>query len=137
MLGQTGRVLRYLSLDWIDALTTEVAASDQMAAVATEHTVGVTQVVTDGPEGTVVYHLQVGGGEASFGPGAADPETIRFEQDWDTAVAVATGQLNAQEAFITGRIRIFGDQQALPASQPVFAALDEAFSRVREQTSYH
>lgn len=136
MLGQTRRVLRYLSLDWIDALTAEVAASEQMAAVATEHTVGVTQIVTDGPEGTVVYHLQVGDGCAEFGPGHADPETIRFEQDWDTAVAIATGQLNAQEAFITGRIRIFGDQQALPQNQPVFAALDEAFTKVREQTEY-
>ena len=34
-----------------------------------------------------------------------------MEQDWATAVAVATGELNAQEAFVTGRIRFAGDQQ--------------------------
>ena len=46
-----------------------------------------------------------------------------MEQDWDTAVAVATGELNAQEAFVTGRIRFQGDQQLLIESQPLFAAL--------------
>jgi putative sterol carrier protein len=129
-------VVRYLSLEWIDALTAEVATSDDLGALADEHTVGVTQVVTDGPEGTVVYHLQVGDGAARFGAGPADPEDVRFEQDWQTAVAVATGELNAQQAFITGRIRLYGDQQKLLASQPVFGALDRVFTTVRERTEY-
>ena len=129
-------VLRYLSLDWIDALTAEVAASADMAAVAAEHTLGVTQVVSDGPEGSVVYHLQVADGRASFGAGPADPEDLRFEQDWTTAVDVATGALNAQEAFLAGRIRLFGDLPTLMANQPVFRALDGVFGTVRERTEY-
>lgn len=128
--------MRYLSLDWIDALATAVADSPEMAAVAADHTVGVTQVVSDGPEGTVVYHLQLADGRATFGPGAADPEDLRFEQDWTTAVEVATGVLNAQEAFLEGRIRLFGDPPALMANQPVFRALDGAFGSVRERTDY-
>lgn len=129
-------MVRYLSLDWIEALSTEVAGSADMAAVAAEHTVGVTQVVSDGPEGTVVYHLQVAEGRATFGAGAADPEDLRFEQDWTTAVDIATGALNAQEAFLAGRIRLFGDPPALMANQPVFRALDQAFTTVRERTEY-
>ena len=116
--------VRYLGLAWIRELTREVAESASLSELATEHRVGVTQVVTDGPEGDVTYHLQVGDGAASFGAGPADPEHVRMQQDWATAVAVATGELNAQEAFITGRIRLFGDQQALMRTQPVFAALD-------------
>jgi len=129
-------MIRYLSLDWINALATEVAASDQMRSVAETHSIGVTQVVSDGPEGDVTYHLSVGGGAATFGAGPADPEDVKMEQDWDTAVAVATGELNAQEAFIGGRIRLFGDQQKLLESQPVFGALDAVFATVRERTSY-
>jgi putative sterol carrier protein len=128
--------VRYLSLGWISALAREVAESERMAEVAALHTIGVTQVVTDGPEDTVVYHLQVRDGEARFGPGPADPEDVRIEQEWDTAVAVATGALNAQEAFIGGRIRLSGDQQLLMASQPVFGALDAVFTTVREHTDY-
>ncbi|NCZ70674.1 MAG: hypothetical protein EBY80_10995 [Actinobacteria bacterium] len=100
--------VRYLGLEWIDALTREV----------------------------VTYHLQIADGKAAFGAGAAWPEDVRFEQEWDTAVSVATGQLNAQQAFITGRIRLYGDQQKLGASTPVFAALDAVFTTVRAFTVY-
>lgn len=132
----TAESVRYLSLAWLRELSREVAESETLRALAAEHAIGVTQVVAEGPEGTVIYHLQVGEGAASFGPGPADPEHVRMEQDWATAVAVATGELNAQEAFITGRIRLYGDQQALLGAQPVFGALDAVFSSVRERTAY-
>jgi putative sterol carrier protein len=129
-------MVRYLSLDWITALSEEVAASEHMREIAESHRIGVTQVVSNGPEGDVTYHLSVGDGEASFGAGPADPEDVKMEQDWDTAVAVATGELNAQEAFIGGRIRLYGDQQKLLESQPVFGALDAVFVTVGERTTY-
>ncbi len=130
------QVIRYLSLEWLAALTTEVADSAALQALASTHTIGVTQVVTDGPEGTVVYHLQVGDGVATFGAGSAFPEDVRMEQSWETAVGVATGGLNAQEAFIRGRILLTGNQQKLVESQPVFGALDGVFTSVRERTEY-
>jgi putative sterol carrier protein len=129
-------VVRYLSLEWFDALSAEVSASATLSELASRHTIGVTQVVTDGPEGDVTYHLQVRDGAAAFGAGAAEPEDVRMQQDWATAVGVATGEQNAQEAFIGGRIRLSGDQQKLIESQPVFAALDEVFKSVRERTEY-
>jgi SCP-2 sterol transfer family len=129
-------VPRYLSLDWIDALSREVAASDELRELATTTAIGVTQVVTDGPEGDVTYHLQVGDGEARFGPGAADPEHVRMEQSWSTAVAVANGDLNAQEAFVDGSIRLYGDQQRLLDAQPVFGALDHVLASLRGRTEY-
>lgn len=130
-------MLRYLSLDWINELSEEIDRSEQMREIADSHRIGVTQVVSGGPEGDVTYHLTVGDGDASFGAGPADPEDVKMEQDWDTAVAVATGELNAQEAFLGGRIRLFGDQQKLLDSQPVFGALDVVFSSVRNRTTYH
>jgi len=130
------RVIRYLSLEWLAALTDEVAASATLQALAAQHTIGVTQVVTDGPEGTVVYHLQVGDGSAGFGAGSAFPEDVRIEQTWETAVGVANGTLNAQEAFIKGRVLLTGNQQKLMESQPVFSALNDVFEKVRERTEY-
>jgi putative sterol carrier protein len=132
----TSERVRYLSLQWITELSREVADSEQMARLAATHSIGVTQVVTDGPEGTVTYHLAVRDGTARFGTGPADPEDVRMEQDWGTAVAVATGELNAQEAFIGGRIRLTGNQQLLLEAQPVFGALDAVFTTVREHTVY-
>lgn len=128
--------MRYLSLEWIDALRGAVADHDELQGLAAEHRIGVTQVVIDGPEGDVTYHLQVGDGTARFGTGPAEPEDVRMAQDWDTAVAVATGEMNAQDAFVNGHIRLTGDQQRLLDAQPVFGALDRVFQDVRTRTSY-
>ena len=128
--------MRYLSLEWIEAMQERVAGSETLAALAAAHTIGVTQVITDGPEGTVSYHLQVGDGVASFGPGAAPVEHIRMEQSWESAVAVATEQIPAQELFMKGHVRITGDAQRLIECAPVFGALDTAFTEVRSLTVY-
>jgi putative sterol carrier protein len=128
--------VRYLSLDWIDAVAGAVAASDRLQRLAPVHEIGFTQVVTEGPEGDVTYHLQVGDGKVAFAAGPADPEHVRMEESWETAVAVATGSLNAQEAFVNGQIRLRGDQQRLLDSQSLFGALDSVFTAVREETEY-
>jgi putative sterol carrier protein len=127
---------RYLSLDWIDELRAEVEDNAALVEAAAGQTLGVTQVVTDGPEGEVVYHLQVVDGSVRFGPGPAEPEDVRLQQTWETAVAVATGSLNAQEAFIRGGIKVHGDTQALLGAVPLFAALDGVFASVRGRTEY-
>jgi len=113
-----------------------VGASESMQTASQTHEIGITQVVTDGPEGTVMYHLQVGNGVAAFGAGPASVEHVRMEQSWETAVAVATEQVAAQEVFIKGHVRIGGDSQRIMDSLPVFAALDAAFASVRSETVY-
>lgn len=128
--------MRYLSLDWIDALNNEVASRPGFGVLAERHTIGVTQVVLDGPEGDVLYHLQSGPEGVRFGVGPADDESVRMEQSWDTAVAVATGELNAQEAFARGFIRLSGDQMALLDAAELFGALDPVFAAVRADTDY-
>jgi len=128
--------VRYLSLDWIDALSGRVADDEALRALAESHEIAVTQVVTGTPEGDVTYHFAVGSGSARFGAGPADGEDVRLVQDWETAVGVATGKLNAQEVFIGGRIRVSGDVQKLLDNEPVFAALDGVFEAVRADTTY-
>lgn len=114
----------------------EIAKNETMAELAHTHSIGVTQVITDGPEDTVVYHLQVGDGIASFGAGPAEHEDVRFEQSWQSAVDVATHVVPAQELFIKGLVRITGNTQLIVDCVPVFAALDTAFETVRSQTVY-
>ena len=129
-------MIDYLSLAWIRELSREVRESAELADLATHHSIGVTQIVEDAPEGDVTYHLQVADGTAAFGAGPADPEDVKMQQSYETAVAVATGELNAQEAFVTGKILLFGDREALMGAQEVFAALDAVFNTVRVRTSY-
>ena len=128
--------VRYLSPEWIAAVTARVADSETLRGLAAQHTVALTQVVTGTPHGDVTYHLAVRDGVVTFGPGAAPDEDVRFTESWDTAVAVSTGTLHAQEAFINGAIRFAGNHQRLIDAGDVFAALNPIFEEVRTAVEY-
>ena len=131
-----GAMIRYLSLTGSTPCPTEVAAEREPPRVGRQPPDQRHPGRSNGPEGDITYHFRVGDGDATFGAGEADDEDVRMEQQWSTAVAVATGELNAQEAFICGQILLFGDQHKLLDAQPVFGALDAVFASVRERTSY-
>ncbi len=128
--------IRYLSKEWIDAVSDSVTTSEALQLLGNKHIFGLTQVVTSTPFGEVRYHLQSGAGAVKFTIGDANPENVRFVQDYQTAIAVATGKMNSQEAFINGHIRFSGDHQCLIDAQEIFALLDEVFTSVRDQTEY-
>ena len=123
---------QYLSPAWIDAVRQAVVG----CLADTGTSLRLTQVVRGGPEGDVTYHLAVQDGRAAFDAGPAKDEDVRLVQDWDTAVAVARGELHAQEAFLRGRIHLHGDAAALVAALPVFDALEDAVASVRAETTY-
>lgn len=129
-------MMRYLSLDWIDEISRRVALDAALQALGERHTIGITQVITESPDGTVIYHLQAGNGRVAFGAGPADPEDVRLEQEWFSAVDVATGEMTAEDAFITGCIRLSGNAPLLLECQAVFAGLDPIFSVVAADTDY-
>lgn len=128
--------MRYLSDEWISAVAHEVRADPAVAAAAVGHTVAITQVVTDSPFGEVTYHLVCADGRVHFGAGPA-PSDVTFRQSYDTAVAIARGELNAAESFITGKVRFSGNHETVIAAQPFFAALDSVFTRVRARTTFN
>ncbi|MFZ9804857.1 MAG: SCP2 sterol-binding domain-containing protein [Ilumatobacteraceae bacterium] len=128
--------MRYLSDEWISAVAHEVGADPAVAAAAAGHTVAITQVVTDSPFGEVTYHLVCADGRVHFGAGPA-PSDVTFRQSYDTAVAIARGELNAAESFITGKVRFSGNHETVIAAQSFFAALDSVFTRVRARTTFN
>lgn len=127
--------MRYLSDDWIAAVAEEIAHDAALTAVATNHSVSVTQVVTGSPFGDVTYHLVCRDGAISFGKGAV-PSDIVFTQSYEAAVDVVHGRLNAAEAFINGKVRFTGNHEKVIEAQPFFAVLDAVFVRVRERTTF-
>ena len=110
---------RYLSLEWINELTAQVAASDHMRELAASHQLGVTQVVSAGPEGDVTYHLQIGNGEASFGAlghDLGDSDLVRLS---DLAHVLAGGDLCGE--FVDpgqAEISVLRHPRSLPDREP-------------------
>ncbi len=126
----------YLSNEWINAVAEGIKLNDEIAAVASDNTISVTQIITGTPHGDVTYHLESRDGKITFASGPATVSDIAFTQDWATAVGVATGKINAQEAFISGKIHFKGDHERVIATQPLFLALDQVFSAVNANTNF-
>ena len=86
-------------------------------------------VVTGGPDGDVRYSMAVVDGrvaEQSLGDDADAEVTLTLP--YDTSVAILTGELDLNVAFMQGRVKIAGDMAKvlglLPAtSRPEFAEL--------------
>lgn len=128
--------IRYLSTEWIEAVSTRIANSTEIQTLAANHQVGVTQVVTGTPFGDVTYNFQVGAGRATFSSGLASPEDVRFSESWETALAINNDTLSADEAILLGHVTFSGDHTKLVAAGDVFALLDSVFEEVRALTTF-
>jgi hypothetical protein len=124
--------VRYLSPEWIDAVADAAARCEVDPAVR----MTVDLVIADAPDGTVTYHVEIADGKVRVASGASGDPTIRLTQSYDTARSIATGELAAPVAFLSGALRLGGDARALIDSAAVFAALDDTLADLRAGTEY-
>ena len=127
---------RYLSAEWIAELDAAAAADRNLRATTAESSLTVQQTVTAGPDGDVTFHVVADHGSVAVREGAAAEPTVTFTQTYDTAVAVALGELSGQGAFMAGRIRVSGDLPRLGQEGAAFANIEDVFRAVRGRTTY-
>ena len=127
---------KYLSREWIDELDRAAQATDLVQAAAPDLVFVIEHEVTGLPQGTVRYHIVFDRGTARLCAGAAALADACVTEDHETAVAVSSGAINAQSAFMSGRLRVRGDMEKLIAAQPAIEALDAALERARASTTY-
>jgi putative sterol carrier protein len=82
--------------------------------------------VTDAPAGPVAYYLSVGDGVATLALGTLDDADASVASDYETAAAIAKGELNVQMAFMTGKIKVGGNM----AKVMMYQSLINEFARV-------
>lgn len=140
---------RYLSPEWFRAAGATPAGptGPPPAAVAgptesgegTDPAIVMEQVVTGGPEGTVVYRVRAGGGRATIEwpvPEGADAADLRITADWDTATAVASGRLSAQRALMEGRLKLSGYPAAMAERTAGLVGADAVAADLRAATTF-
>ena len=88
--------------------------------------------------GDVSYRVALDASGCSVAARDADAPAadVRLETDYETAVALARGELNAQTALAAGRLRVVGDVARLAAHAAALATFDDLFASVRSTTSY-
>ena len=119
----------FLSAEWF-ALVGEIELGCDPSLACT-----IEQLVTGAPEGDIRYRASIREGrlEVEAGPGPAD---VRLRLSWSCAMALATGERTAHDAFQRGEVRCSGDLSALQRFTSAIATAGEALSRLRDQTTF-
>ena len=126
----------YLSQEWLD-LNRELAQDIPERPGATAR---IQYVVTDVPDGDpVTYHWVVEDGrllEAQLGEDPAAEFTITT--GYDDSVRIATGELDANAAFMQGRMKVTGNMGKLMSLLPLTQSPEylDISRRTAEQTEF-
>lgn len=68
-----------------------------------------------------MFWVKIENGAAASGEGEIDSPAMTLKADADDWYAVSTGQLNAMQAFMSGKIKIQGDMSIAMKMQTMFA----------------
>jgi putative sterol carrier protein len=129
-------VARYLSDEWFSEVNRAAADNAQLATDTAGVELTIQQVVTDGPEGDIRYTVKVRHGAVELAKGDDPSADVTITEDWDTAHRVASGELPAAAAFMTGRIRVGGNVGVLLDHQGSLQGLGQVFADLRQGTTF-
>jgi len=121
--------IKFLSEEWVKAVTDAVNASEEFKQAAAGKSVKVQNVVST-PDGEIKYWFTVQDGETEMGLGETADAEATLASDYDTAAALTKGELNATSAYMSGKLKIQGDLMKLMGLQGVFNALPQVFKQL-------
>ncbi|MGH2734592.1 MAG: SCP2 sterol-binding domain-containing protein [Actinomycetota bacterium] len=123
--------VKYLTEEWATAMTDAINSSDDFKSAASGQSAKLQQVVTDTPDGgETKYYFNLEGGSATVGLGELEGAEATISQNYETSVALDKGELNPQQAFMQGKIKVTGNMMKLMQLQGVINALPKAASSV-------
>lgn len=126
--------VKYLTEEWASTMTEALNASEQFRKAAGGQQVKLQQVITQVPDrGEVKYHFTLDGGAAQVALGEIEGPDATLTQDYATATAVDKQELNAQQAFMQGKLKISGNMMKLMQLQGVFNAMPGAVAGIERQ----
>jgi putative sterol carrier protein len=127
-------VARFLSDEWLDELDVALRADSTLGSRFAASPITIAQeITTDHERRAYVVVLDGRGGRiATDGP----PADVTFISNRETAAALARGELNAQRALTSGRLKLRGDVDRLGAAGDALASLGDVLGAVRADTEY-
>ena len=123
--------VKFLSQEWADEMTKGLNSSEDFQKAASGQSAKLQQVVTDTPDGgEVKYYFTLEGGKAEVALGELQDAEATVTQNYETAVGVTKQEINAQNAFMQGKLKISGNMMKLMQLQSVINAMPNAVSHI-------
>ena len=119
---------KYLSQEWMDRAK-ELAADFPETPGAS---VRMQQVVTGAPEGEVKYYTVIENGKTLEQSLGEDPQAdVTLTNSYDDALKIMKGELDANAAFMQGRVKVTGNMAKLMSLLPLTNAPE--YKQLQEQ----
>ena len=126
---------KYLSQEWMD--TAKSLAQDFPETPGAS--VRMQQVVTGGPDGDIAYYTVIENGKTVEQTLGEDPNAeVTLTNSYDDAVKIMKGELDANAAFMQGKVKVTGNMAKMMSlmpltAKPEYKAIGE---KLREQTEF-
>jgi putative sterol carrier protein len=128
-------VPKFLSQEWLD-LQKDLAQEFPERPGATAR---MQYVVTGAPGGDVAYHQVIENGKMQEAQlGTDDQAEFTITQAYEDAVKISKGELDANAAFMQGKMKVTGNMGKLMSLMPLTQSPEykEIASKVAEQTEF-
>ncbi|HVM35789.1 MAG TPA: SCP2 sterol-binding domain-containing protein [Actinomycetota bacterium] len=122
--------VKFLSEEWASQITSALNSSDDFKTAAGGQTAKIQQVVTDAPDGEAKYYFKLEDGAAEVALGELADAEATITQNYATAAGISKGELNAQNAFMQGKLKISGNMMKLMQLQGVINSMTKAVTSV-------
>ena len=121
--------VKFLSDGWAEALKQELNQSDAFREAAAGQKATIQQVITGG-DGDTHYWITIADGQIDLGVGDVEAEDATITQSYESAAALAKGELSPVTAFMTGKLKIAGNMGLILGLQGVLAQLPAAMAKI-------
>ena len=122
--------VKFLTEEWAKTMTDALNSSDEFKSAASGQETKLQQVITDAPDGEAKYYFVLSDGNAEVSLGELSDADATITQNYETGVAIQKQELNAQQAFMQGKLKISGNMMKLMQLQGVFNAMPKAVNDI-------
>ena len=126
---------KFLSQEWMERAKALAADFPETPGA----TVRLQQVVTGGPDGEVKYYRVIENGKTLEQTLGEDPDAdVTLTNSYEDAVKVMKGELDANAAFMQGRVKVTGNMAKIMSLIPLTAKPEyrEIEEKLRLETEY-
>ncbi len=125
---------KFLTEDWAQDITNALNSDEAFKNAIGGADLAIQFETEGGPDGDVDYYMRSSGGATNVAIGTLEDADVTVKGSYETLVSISKGELNAQTAFMTGKLKVSGNlaklmmhQSAIQQYAAVGAKLDVEF----------